>query len=62
MAHKPSEDREFPNLAAMKAFDRQQHIQKAIEAGLTREEAERHADEEMAHWSPRNIEGNVETE
>lgn len=38
---------EFPALTKLKAFDRQQHIQKSIEAGLSREEAERHADEDM---------------
>lgn len=42
------EDPEFPQLAKRKDFDRQQHIQKALEAGMTREQAERHADEELA--------------
>lgn len=40
-------DPEFPNLTKMKAFDRQQHIQKAIEMGMSREEAERHADDDL---------------
>lgn len=34
---------EFPQLTKMRAFDRQQHIQRSIEAGLSREEAEAHA-------------------
>lgn len=38
---------DFPNLSKMQAQDRQQHIQKSIEAGLSREEAERHADEDL---------------
>lgn len=48
----------LPNITKMKAFDRQQHIQKSIEAGLSREEAERHADDEVAHWSPKHVEEN----
>lgn len=38
---------EFPELTKMKAFDRQQHIQKSIEAGLSREEAEEHAEHDL---------------
>lgn len=34
-------------LDELRAFDRQQHIQKGLEAGLSREEAEHHADEDM---------------
>lgn len=43
----PTTEPEFPNLTAMAAFDRQQHIQRSIEAGLTREQAEKHADEHL---------------
>jgi hypothetical protein len=35
-------------LQRLRDFDRQQHIQKGLEAGLSREEAERHADEDLA--------------
>lgn len=52
----------LPNLTAIRAYDRQQHIQKSLEAGLSRDEAERHADDEMKHWSPRAIEDNVAEE
>lgn len=38
---------EFRELTKIQAFDRQQHIQKALEMGMSREEAERHADAEM---------------
>jgi hypothetical protein len=46
----------FDQLTRIEAHDREMHIQKGIEAGLTREQAERHADEEMKHWSPRHVE------
>lgn len=36
---------EFPELTRMQAIDRQHHIQKCLEMGMSREEAERHADE-----------------
>lgn len=35
-------------LDELRTFDRQQHIQRSMDAGLSREEAERHADEDMA--------------
>jgi hypothetical protein len=38
----------FPNITRRKAFDRQQHIQKSLEMGMTREEAEKHADADLA--------------
>lgn len=38
---------ELPNLTKIRAMDRQQHIAKALEMGLSREEAERHADEDL---------------
>ena len=44
----PKSEPEFPNLTAMADFDRQQHIQRSIEAGLSREQAEKHADEHLA--------------
>lgn len=42
-----AEDRKYPNLAAAKAWDKEQHVKKGIEAGLTRKQATRHADEEI---------------
>lgn len=38
----------FPELTKLRAYDREQHIKRAMEAGLSREEAERHADEDLA--------------
>ena len=43
----PTKEPEFRELTRLKAYDRQQHIQKSIEAGMSREEAERHADEDL---------------
>ncbi|MCA1811065.1 MAG: hypothetical protein LC623_03525 [Halobacteriales archaeon] len=42
-----SEDERFPNLAAQRDWDRAEHVRKAMEAGLSRKEAERHADAEV---------------
>ena len=47
---------EFPQLTKLKAFDRQAHIERALAAGLTREQAEKHADEHVADRSPRQVE------
>lgn len=44
----PKDDPEFPELAERRAFDRQAHIARSLEAGLSREEAEKHADEDLA--------------
>lgn len=38
----------FPNLAAERDLDRAQHIQRAMASGLTRKQAEKHADEELS--------------
>lgn len=43
----PMAEPEFPQLTAIHAFDRQQHIQRSMDAGMTREQAERHADEHL---------------
>jgi hypothetical protein len=43
----PNTEPAFPELTKLRANDRQQHIQKALDAGMTREEAERHADEDL---------------
>lgn len=39
---------EFRELQTMQAFDRQAHIERGLDAGLSREEAERHAEEDHA--------------
>jgi hypothetical protein len=43
-----TKDPEFPNINAMHDFDREAHVKRAMEAGASRKEAERHADEELA--------------
>lgn len=44
---KSKKEPEFRELNKLHAFDRQQHIQRSMDAGLSREEAERHADEDL---------------
>lgn len=38
---------DFPELTRLRDFDRQMHVQKSLEAGLSREEAEAHADHDL---------------
>lgn len=38
---------EFRELTRRQTFDRQTHIQKSLEMGMSREEAERHADQDL---------------
>lgn len=38
---------ELPELNKARAFDREEHIRRGMAAGLTREQAERHADEDL---------------
>lgn len=38
---------EFPELMRTRAQDRQHHVARAIEQGMSREEAERHADDHL---------------
>jgi hypothetical protein len=38
----------FPNIAAARAFDRAEHVKRAMASGMSRTEAERHADAEMS--------------
>ncbi|MEA3201376.1 MAG: hypothetical protein QOE90_2804 [Thermoplasmata archaeon] len=40
-------DEELPELTKLRAYDRQEHIRRAMDAGMTREQAERHADEDL---------------
>lgn len=42
--HEPA----FPNLTAMKRLDREEHVRRAMAGGMTRAQAEEHADEELA--------------
>src|SRR3989442_1412830 len=46
--HPPVDPARYPNLAAMEAWDREMHIRAAMAMGLTREQAERHVEEELA--------------
>lgn len=39
--------KKFPNLAAERDWDREQHIKQAMQAGMTRRQAEKHADDEL---------------
>lgn len=39
---------DFPNLTKIRDQDRELHIQKAMEMGMSRKEAERHADEDLS--------------
>ena len=39
--------KKFPNLAAERDWDREQHIKQAMRAGMTRKQAEKHADAEL---------------
>lgn len=39
--------KKFPNLAAEHDWDREQHIKQAMQAGMNRKQAERHADDEL---------------
>ena len=43
----PTSEPDFPTLTKLRALDREEHIARAMEMGLTREEAERHADEDL---------------
>lgn len=46
-AAEPLDERKSPNLAALRAGDRQQHLRQARRAGLSRKQASRHADEHL---------------
>lgn len=43
----PIDEKRYPNLAAERAFDRAEHVKRAMANGLSKKEAERHADEEL---------------
>lgn len=44
---KPLPAQAFPNLAAARDWERHEHVKRAMELGLTKGEAEAHADQEM---------------
>lgn len=46
-AAEPLDPVQYPNLAAQREMDRQQHVRLAREAGLTRKQASRHADDDL---------------
>jgi hypothetical protein len=43
----PIDAERYPNIAAERAMDREEHIRRAMANGLTRAQAEAHADEEL---------------
>lgn len=43
----PTAEPEFPQLTKIRAMDRQLHIERAMEMGMSREEAERHAEHDL---------------
>ena len=42
-----AEDEKYPNIAAERDWDKEQHIKKGIESGLGRKEATRHAEKDI---------------
>ena len=44
----PTREPEFKELTKLRDFDRAMHIERSLEAGMTRAEAERHADEDLS--------------
>lgn len=51
-----TKDPDFPNLSSIEAQNREHHVERALAAGLTKEQAERHAEDDAKHWSPKNVE------
>lgn len=41
------DDERYPNLAAQRDWDRAQHVKQGLAAGLTKEQARKHADDEV---------------
>lgn len=48
----PTKEPTFPNLAKIRALNEEMHEARALEMGLTPEEAKRHAKEDAKHWAP----------
>jgi hypothetical protein len=51
-ARKDLKEPDFPTLRALEELDKQFHAEAAIEAGLTVDQAIRHAKEDHERWSP----------
>lgn len=49
----PIDPEKYPNLAAHQQLERALRVHRAMEAGMTREEAKRHADEHLSGGEPR---------
>lgn len=58
----PRKEPDFPELRQAEAFNQEAHVERAIEAGLTPEQAIRHAKEDHKHWSPKDVEAKVDEE
>ena len=43
----PIDEKRFPNIAAERQWDREQHVRQAMANGMTRKQAEKHADAEL---------------
>lgn len=43
----PRKEPDFPELERRRRFDREEHVKRGMAAGLSREEAEKHADEDL---------------
>jgi hypothetical protein len=43
----PTKEPDFPELSKAREFDREEHIRRSMAAGMTRQQAERHADEDL---------------
>lgn len=56
MRRKDLKDPDFPNLRKIAEQDQEYHAERAIEAGLTPEQAIEHAEDDHKHWSPKHVE------
>lgn len=52
----PRDEPEMRQLKRIGTLDRQAHVAQNLEAGLSREQAERHAEDDHRRWSPRDVE------
>jgi hypothetical protein len=43
----PTEEERYPNMAAERAWDRAQHVRRGMAMGLTKKEAQRHANADL---------------
>lgn len=47
---------DFPNLTKIAELNHELHVERAVEAGLTVDQAIEHAKEDHKHWSPKHVE------